>query len=99
MANHASLIERDDVVYVDEIEERIFAEARGVTRKNIPCGVFHSTYLSRFGKTDARPELDLNAIKGVGIGSWEQNSFLLRLRKAFPDEVCSGRSPGLLLTY
>src|SRR5277367_2673287 len=62
MRSHASVIESGDVVLVDDIEQRILAEARGVTRKNIPCGVFNSTYLSHFEHTDRRPNLDINAI-------------------------------------
>jgi len=98
-ANHSSLVEKDDVVYVDDIEERILAESRGVTRKDIPCDVFYSTYLSSFEHSGQRAQIDRNAIVRVGIGSWEQNSFFQRLQQALPNEVCSGRCPGLLLTY
>jgi hypothetical protein len=99
MPNHSSLIDSDGVVYVGDIEQQILAEARGVTRKNIPCDVFYSTYLSHFEQTDRRPKLDINAIKRVGTGDWEQKSVFQRLCQALPHKVGSGRFLDLLLTY
>jgi hypothetical protein len=98
MPNHSGLIESDGVVYVGDIEQQILAEARGVTRKDIPCDVFYSTYLSHFEHTDT-PKLDINAIKRVGTDDWEQKSFFRRLCQALPSKVCSGRFLDLLLTY
>jgi len=98
-ANHAGLIEKEDVVYVDDMEERILAEARGITRKNIPYGEFRSTFLSRFKHKDDRPQLNIEAMKNVGIGNWEQKSFLRRLQNALPKKVLfPGVFCGLLLT-
>jgi hypothetical protein len=100
MPNHSGLIASDDVIYVGDIELQILAEARGVTRKNIPCDVFYSTYLSHFERTDRRPKLDINTIGRVGEGDWEQKLFFRRLCQALPSKVCSGRCfLDLLLTY
>jgi len=83
-AHHAGLIEKEDVVYVDEMADRILAE---VTRKNIPYDLFRSRFLSRFKHKDDRPQLNIEAIKNAGIGSWEQKSFFRRLQKALPKKV------------
>ncbi|KIX05596.1 uncharacterized protein Z518_06468 [Rhinocladiella mackenziei CBS 650.93] len=84
IANHSGLVEEDDVVYVDEIEIEILVEACGITRKNIPCDIFRSTFLGPFKHKDERPQLKIQAIKNVGIGNWEQASFFQRLQKALP---------------
>ena len=94
--NHFSLIESDGVVYVGDIEQQILAEARGVTRKNIPCDVFYSTYLSHFEHTDRRPKLNINALKRVGTDDWENKSFFRRLCQALPSK---GLFRAFLLTF
>ena len=86
MPNHSGLA-RSDVVLVDDIEQQILAQARGVTRKNIPCDAFRSIYLSCFGHTKGQPNLDSDAIQRVGRGDWEQNLFFKRLREALPNRV------------
>ncbi|KIX02134.1 uncharacterized protein Z518_08073 [Rhinocladiella mackenziei CBS 650.93] len=83
---------QEDIVYVDEIEHRILAEARGITRKNIPYDTFRSTFLSRFKHKDKRPQLNIQDIKNVGVGKWEQNSFFQRLQQALPKKVLKGLS-------
>jgi hypothetical protein len=98
MPGHSGVIENDGVVYVGDIEQQILAEARGVTRKDIPCDVFHSTYLSHFEHPERRPKLDIDAIKRVGTGDWEQKSFFRRLCQALPSKVCSGRFLNPMLT-
>src|SRR4051794_6477778 len=90
MPSHSGVIENDGVVYVGDIEQQILAEARGVTRKDIPYDVFHSTYLSHFEHPERRPKLDIDAIKRVGTGDWEQKSFFRRLCQALPSKICSG---------
>ena len=46
MASHSSLIESERIVYATDMETQIAAEARGVTRKDIPWDTFRSIYLS-----------------------------------------------------
>src|SRR3954453_3425493 len=44
-ASHNNLIEPESIIYAVDMEKQIAAEARGVTRKNIPWDKFCSTYL------------------------------------------------------
>jgi hypothetical protein len=84
-----SLIEREDKIYAADMETQIAAEARGVTRKNIPWDKFRSTYLCDFS-VKAQSKLTANSVKKIGEGNWEEQLFWNRLRKALPDEVrCS----------
>ncbi|KIX08775.1 uncharacterized protein Z518_03432 [Rhinocladiella mackenziei CBS 650.93] len=89
---HVQLVEEEDIVYVDEIEHRILAEARGIARKNIPYDTFRSTFLSRFKHKDKRPQLNIQDIKDIGDGKWEQNSLFQRLQQALPKNVLKGLS-------
>jgi len=84
------------------MEEQIAAEARGVTRKNIPWDKFCSTYLCDFSG-EAQPKLAVKSVKKIGDGNWEEILFWNRLSEALSDEVrCSGysfMSLSPLLTY
>ncbi|KIX09839.1 uncharacterized protein Z518_00920 [Rhinocladiella mackenziei CBS 650.93] len=84
MPSHSGLVEEEDI---DEIEHRILAEARGITRKNIPYDTFRSTFLSRFKHKDKRPQLNIQDIKDIGTGEWEQNLFFQRMQKALPKKA------------
>jgi hypothetical protein len=70
------------------MEVLIKAEARGVTRKNIPLDVFKSEYLWDFGQI-SKSSLTVASVKKIGIGSWEESDFGKRLSRALPDSVCS----------
>jgi hypothetical protein len=48
VASHTGLTETGTIIYAQDMETQIAAEARGVTRKNIPWDTFHSTYLCDF---------------------------------------------------
>jgi hypothetical protein len=90
MVNHASLIE-GKVVHAPDMETRIAAEARGVTRKNIPLATFHSAYLCGFS-VKAQPKF-VESVKNIGRGNWEEKPFAGRLRQALSDQVrCSRRT-------
>jgi hypothetical protein len=71
------------------METQIAAEARGVTRKNIPWGAFRSIYLCDFRAEASK--LAVNSVKNIGEGNWEEQLFWDRLRQSLSDEVrCSG---------
>jgi hypothetical protein len=84
------------------MQDQIAAEARGVTRKNIPWDKFRSIYLCDFSG-EAQPKLTVESVKKIGDGNWEETAFGVRLSKALSDEVCcSGcafMSLNPLLTY
>ncbi|KIX02803.1 uncharacterized protein Z518_08746 [Rhinocladiella mackenziei CBS 650.93] len=86
MVSHASVVNQGSVAYATDVEAQIAAEARGVTRKDIPWDTFRSTYLSDFG---AKPqqELAVNSVRKVGEGSWEKQLFWSRLRQLLSDEA------------
>src|SRR5436190_13013036 len=48
MASHSSLIDREHIVYAADMETQIAAEARGVTRRDVPWHTFSSIYLRGF---------------------------------------------------
>jgi len=85
-APHASLIEREDLIYALDMELKIAAEARGVTRKNIPWNTFSSIYLCNFS-ADVRSKLAVDSVKEIGKGSWEEQEFWNRLRKVLSSKV------------
>jgi hypothetical protein len=75
-----------------DTETRIMAEARGVTRKNIPLTIFRSAYLCGFS-VKAQPKLVVESVKKIGQGNWEEKQFAGRLRQALSDKVrCSRRT-------
>lgn len=85
-APHASLMEREDLIYALDMELKIAAEARGVTRKNIPWNTFSSIYLCNFS-ADVRSKLAVDSVKEIGKGSWEEREFWNRLRKVLSSKV------------
>jgi hypothetical protein len=90
MASYAGLREQETIVYATDMESQIAAEARGVTRKNIPWDTFRSTYLCDFN-VRAQPKLAVKSVKEIGEGKWEEQLFWDRLRQSLSDEV---RYPG-----
>jgi hypothetical protein len=86
MASHTGLTEKGTIVYAPDMEAQITAEARGVTRKNIPWDTFHSTYLCDFS-TKSQPKLTVKSVKKIGEGSWEEKLFWDRLHQTLSDEV------------
>jgi len=85
-AFHAGLTEQGTTVYAKNMETQIAAEARGVTRKNVPLDEFRSIYLCDL-TTKAEQKLDVKPIKRVGEGSWDEPQFWGRLRHWLSDEV------------
>jgi hypothetical protein len=85
LAAYASLRERETIIYAADMESQIAAEARGVTRKNVPWNTFRSIYLRGFGVKD-RPKLT-ESVKKVGEGNWEESLFFDRLSKSLSNEV------------
>ena len=89
VASHASLTEHGTTIYAPDMETQIAAEARGVTRKNIPLAIFRSAYLCGFS-VKAQPKLIVESVKKIGKGSWEEKLFWKRLRQTFSNKVrCS----------
>ena len=74
MASHAGLIEQGNIIYAQDMETQIAAEARGVTRKNIPQDTFRSIYLRDFS-VKAQPKLAVKSVKKIGQGNWEEKLF------------------------
>ena len=85
-ASHNNSIEHETITYASDMENQIAAEAREVTRKNIPWDKFCSTYLCDFS-VKAQPKLAVESVKKIGEGSWKKNPFWNRLRKVLSDEV------------
>ena len=85
-STHASLLERENQVKRLDMESKITAEARGVTRKNIPWDTFNSIYLRNFS-TDGQPKLSVDSVKKIGEGSWEEQELWNRLRKVLSSKV------------
>jgi hypothetical protein len=69
------------------MEAQIMAEAREVTRKNVPWDTFLSTYLCDFGINAAQPKPTVKSVKKIGQGSWEKEQFWGRLRQTLSDKV------------
>ena len=86
-AHHSSLVwQENKIIYAKDMELQIAAEARGVTRKDIPLGIFHSIYLCDFS-AEAGPKLAVNSVMGIGEGDWEEGKFLNRLRNVLSRKV------------
>ena len=67
------------------MEIQIAAEARGVTRKDIPCDTFRSIYLCNFKKAKALPNLTIKSVGKIGKGGWGEKEFgLSHLEEACP---------------
>jgi hypothetical protein len=84
-ASHASLIEHE-TIYASDMQKQIAAEARGVSRKNIPWDKFCSIYLCDFS-VKAQPKLAVKSVKKIGKDNWEEQLFWDRLRQSLSDEV------------
>jgi hypothetical protein len=85
MAAYASLRERESIILAADMESQIQAEARGVTRKNVPWNTFRSIYLRDFS-VKAQPKLT-ESVKKVGEGNWEESLFFERLSKSLSNEA------------
>jgi len=72
-----------------DMEAQIVAEARGVTRKNVPWAKFCSTYCDFSVK--AQQKLTVQSVKhiGVGEGGWNEAQFFGRLRQSLSNKVHS----------
>jgi hypothetical protein len=80
LASHSGLIEKETIIYAPDMEAQIAAEARGVTRKNIPWDTFRSIYLCDFS-TEAQSKLTVESVKKIGDDSWFEQPFWDRLRR------------------
>jgi hypothetical protein len=88
MASHTG--EQGTTIYAPDMEAQIAAEARGVTRKNIPWDTFRSTYLCDFN-VEAQSKLAVESVKEIGDGDWKKKLLWKRLRKVLSAKVrCSG---------
>jgi hypothetical protein len=85
LCSHSSLTETERF-YALDMELRITAEVRGVTRKKIPLKAFRSIYLSGFS-TEARSKLAINSVQKIGIGDWGETEFWNRLRNVLSRQV------------
>ena len=85
-ASHSSLL-KSQISYRVDMDRQISAEARGVTRKNIPWKQFRSIYLCNFSIT-TRPKLTINSVKQIGQGDWEESVLWDRLSSVLHKEVC-----------
>jgi len=83
--SHSSLTATEKF-YALDMELRITAEVRGVTRKKIPWKAFRSIYLCGFS-TEARPKLTVKSMQKIGIGDWEETEFWNRLRNVLSTQV------------
>jgi hypothetical protein len=97
MASHNNLIEQETIIYASDMENQIAAEAREVTRKNIPWDKFCSTYLCDFS-VKAQPKLAVESVKKIGKGNWEEKLFWNRLRKVLSHEVRCSRCTFICLS-
>jgi hypothetical protein len=86
IASHTSLIEKETIIYAPDMEAQITAEARGVTRKNIPWDIFRSIYLCDFS-TEAQSKPTVESVKEIGNGSWFEQPLWGRLRQTLSAEV------------
>lgn len=84
---YASLTQHGQTIYANDMEAQIAAEARGVTRKNVPLGTFRSIYLRDFKEADAQPGLDIGSVKNIGL-DWEEGKFFDQLHKTLRGKVC-----------
>ena len=84
-ASHSNLIEYE-TIYASDMQKQIAAEARGVSRKNIPWDKFCSIYLCDFS-VQAQPKLAVKSLKKIGEDNWEEQLFWDRLRQSFSDEA------------
>jgi hypothetical protein len=84
---YSSLTQHGQTIYVDDMEAQIAAEARGVTRKDVPLGTFRSIYLWDFKEADAQPGLDINSVQKIG-DDWEEGKFFDGLHKTLHGKVC-----------
>jgi hypothetical protein len=88
MSYYSSLTKHGQTIYANDMEAQIAAEARGVTRKDVPLDTFRSIYLWDVKEADAQPGLDIDSVQKIGIGDWEEGKFWDRLHKTLHDKVC-----------
>jgi hypothetical protein len=96
MPSHSSMIKQETIAYAPDMETQIVAEARGVTRKSIPCDTFRSLYLGDFVK--AQSKLTVDSVKKIGEGDWDEALFWNRLRQSLSNEVRSSRCASIRLS-
>jgi hypothetical protein len=86
--SHANLTEHGKNIYAKDLEAQITAEARGVTRKEVPWDKFCSIYLRDFKEANAQPGLDIGSVRNIGVDDWEETKFYDRLRNTLHNKVC-----------
>jgi len=92
MLAHSSMTTSERDVLARDMEIQIAAEARGVTRKDIPCDTFRSIYLCNFKKAKALPNLTIKSVGKIGKGGWGEKEFGTRLCNVLSKKVrCLGR--------
>ena len=98
--NVHSGLESEGKTLANDMEQLIKAEARGVTRKDVPLDIFASMYLQDFIQM-SKSNLATASVKKIGQGNWEESEFGERLRKALPTKVRPRQhsSPGYILTH
>jgi hypothetical protein len=80
-----NLIEHE-TIYASDMQKQIAAEARGVSRKNVPWDEFCSIYLYGFN-AQTQPTPAVKSVKKIGEDNWEEKLFWNRLRRSLSDEV------------
>ena len=88
ISSHCSLTKYGKIIYAENMEARIAAEARGVTRKNVPWDTFCSIYLWSVKEADVQRELDIDSVQKIGKGDWEEGQFWARLCNTLHNKVC-----------
>jgi hypothetical protein len=84
-ASHTSLIEHE-TTYASDMQKQIVAEAREVSRKNVPWDEFCSIYLCGFS-VKAQPKLTVKSVQNIGADTWKERLFWDRLRQSLSEEV------------
>ena len=87
MASHSGLVKSGPTIYAEDMEARIVAESRGVTRKDVPWNEFRSTYLWSVKKIKGQPSLGVNSVRKLG-GDWEEKQFFNQFCNIFHGKVC-----------
>jgi hypothetical protein len=86
---YAGLVETEDTICALNMELKIAAEARGVTRKDIPWNPFSSMYLYGFS-AETGSELAVGSVKQIGKGRREEQKFWSRLYKILSSKAVQG---------
>jgi hypothetical protein len=55
--------------------------------KSEPESESEAEAVSEEAEAEAQPQLDINSVKEIGNGDWEESKFFARLREALSEEV------------